>query len=226
MVLITQRKKVKQVRELCKRNGLDLMLGLLGKGTAESEILHYLGLEASENAVMLYFVTDETWKRLKKCLTSEFQIEVPGRGVAFIIPFSSIGGGRLLEMLTDGQNYVKEEESVMKDTKYELIVAIANHGYSEEVMDAARNGGARGGTVIHARGTGFEKAERFLGVLIADDKALIMIVSKKEDKNRIMKAVMEQAGTASKAGAVVFSLPVTSVAGMQLQEFTEQLQGE
>ena len=106
----------------------------------------------------------------------------------------------------------------MKDTKYELIVVIAIHGYSEEVMDAARAEGAGGGTVIHAKGTGLEKAEKFLGVSIADEKEIIYIVAKTADKNAIMKSIMENAGMNSRAKSVVFSIPVTDTAGLRLQE--------
>lgn len=106
----------------------------------------------------------------------------------------------------------------MKDTVYELIIAIANQGYIELVMDAARGAGAYGGTVIHAKGTGMEQAEKFMGVSLAAEKEMIFIVAKKEQKNLIMKAVMEQAGLTTKAKAVVFSLPVTDTAGLKLLE--------
>ena len=106
----------------------------------------------------------------------------------------------------------------MKSTKYELIVVIANHGYSEEVMEAARAQGAGGGTVIHAKGTGLEKAEKFLGVSIADEKEMIFIVAKTEMKNAIMRSIMENAGLESRARSVVFSLPVTDTAGLRLQD--------
>ena len=95
---------------------------------------------------------------------------------------------------------------------------IANHGYSEEVMDAARAEGAGGGTVIHAKGTGLEKAEKFLGVSIADEKEIIYIVAKTAHKNAIMRSIMENAGMGSKAKSVVFSIPVTDTAGLRLQE--------
>lgn len=107
----------------------------------------------------------------------------------------------------------------MKNTKYELIIVIANQGYSEEVMDAARAQGAGGGTVIHAKGTGLEKAEKFLGVSIADEKEMILIVAKSEMKNAIMRSIMENAGLESRVKSVVFSLPVTDTAGLRLQEF-------
>ena len=86
------------------------------------------------------------------------------------------------------------------------------------MMDAARGAGAYGGTVLHAKGTGMEQAEKFLGVSLAAEKEIILIVAKKEQKNDIMKAVMEQAGMESKAKSIVFSLPVTDTAGLRLIE--------
>lgn len=108
----------------------------------------------------------------------------------------------------------------MKDTKYELLVVIANQGYTEMIMEAARKASATGGTVLHAKGTGMEKAETFLGVSLAQEKEMIFLVVKKEAKNPIMRAVMEEAGLNSKAKSIVFSLPVTETAGMRLIEDT------
>ena len=85
-------------------------------------------------------------------------------------------------------------------------------------MDAARENGAGGGTVIHAKGTGSEKAKKFFGISIADEKDMIFIVAKTEDKNRIMKAIMEKAGLESPAKSIVFSMPVTDTAGLRLKE--------
>ena len=49
---------------------------------------------------------------------------------------------------------------------------------------------------------------------------MIFLVVKKEAKNPIMRAVMEEAGLNSKAKSIVFSLPVTETAGMRLIEDT------
>lgn len=106
----------------------------------------------------------------------------------------------------------------MKETKYELLVVIANQGYTDLIMDAAREANATGGTVIHAKGTGMQKAEQFLGVSLAAEKEMIFMVTPKEDKNGIMQAIMKHAGMDSKAKAIVFSLPVTETAGMRLME--------
>lgn len=81
------------------------------------------------------------------------RIDIPGRGIAFTIPLSSIGSKKVLQYLTVGQNVVIEEESTLKNTEYELLVTIANAGYIDTIMDAARNAHAPGGTVVHAKGT-------------------------------------------------------------------------
>lgn len=218
MMTITKRSTGRRMLAFYERNNLSAILCTLAKGTATSEMLDCFGLEVTEKTVMMSVVTNDTWEKVKRGLEDNFQIDVPGTGIAFLLPLSSVGGKKTLQFLADGQVYDKVEESVMKDTKYELIVVIANHGYSEEVMDAARAEGAGGGTVIHAKGTGFEKAEKFLGVSIADEKEIIYIVAKTADKNAIMKSIMENAGMNSRAKSVVFSIPVTDTAGLRLQE--------
>ena len=88
-------------------------------------------------------------------------------------------------------------------------------------MDAAREVHAAGGTVIHAKGTGAEKAEKFLGVTLVPEKEMVFIVARKEQKNEIMRSIMDKAGLESKARSIVFSLPVTDTAGMRLMEEIE-----
>ena len=102
----------------------------------------------------------------------------------------------------------------MKDTRYELLLVIANQGHTGSIMDAARAAGAGGGTVIHAKGTGMEGAAHFMGVELVNEKELVLIVSRTTLKNQIMQAIMQGAGP--RAGAIVFSLPVTDTAGLRL----------
>lgn len=104
----------------------------------------------------------------------------------------------------------------MKGTDRELIVILSNQGYNEMVMDAARAAGAYGGTVVHARGTGMERAEKFLGISLASEKDMIFIVVKTSQRDAIMQKVMLAAGMDTPAKAIVFSLPVTDTAGLRL----------
>lgn len=218
MMTITDRTVQKKFLSFYKEKNLELVLVTVGRGTATNDTLDYLGLDASEKVLCISTVTKEFWKELKEGLQSKLRIDAPGMGIAFIIPMSSVGGKKQLMFLTENQNYVKGEETTLKDTKYELLLAIANQGYTEMIMDAARDAGAAGGTVIHAKGTGMERAEKFLGVSLVAEKEIVLIVVKKEQKNDIMRGIMDHAGLNSKAGTIVFSLPVTSTAGMRLME--------
>lgn len=218
MITIVDRQRTRRFIEFYERSSVTKLLATVGRGTAASEILDYFGLEDNEKTILFSVLTGEVWKQVRRGLQSEMQIDVPGTGIAFTIPLSSIGGKKQLQFLTDGQNFVKGEETTLKETKNELLVVVANQGYTEMIMDAARGMGAGGGTVIHAKGTGMEKAEQFLGVSLASEKEMVFIVVKREDKNAVMRAIMEKAGLSSKAKSIVFSLPVTSTAGMRLME--------
>ena len=222
MTTIIDRKNSKKYIDLYKKDKLEVMYITLGEGTARGDILDYLGLEASEKMVIFNFVQQHDWMLTKRDLQRKLQIDAPGEGIAFLVPLSSIGGKRTLQFLLDRQELPESEESTLKDTTYELIVAIADQENLEMVMDAARGAGAYGGTVIHAKGTGMEYAEKYLGVTIAAEKAMIFIVTKKDQKNSIMKAIMEQAGMQTPAKTIVFSLPVTDTAGLRLVDLDEE----
>ncbi len=222
MATISDRNQARRYLAFYMEHGVTVTLITYGQGTAASEMLDSFGLEAAEKAILFAFITDTEWKTLKSGLQKQIKIDIPGSGIAFIVPLSSIGGKKQLQYLTEGREFKKGEESILKDTKYELLVVIANQGYTEMIMDAAREANAPGGTVIHAKGTGAEKAQKFLGVSIAVEKEMIFMVTKREGKNAIMKAIMDKAGLESKAKSIIFSLPVTETAGMRLIEEAEE----
>jgi len=218
MTTIVDRKIIEKYLELYRENDLHVMYVTLGYGTASNEVMDYLGLDSIEKAVAFSVVEEETWLTVKKQLQRKLKIDAPGGGIAYTIPLSSIGGKKTLEFLLEKTDYQKQEESTLKNTDHELIVVISQQGYTDVIMDAAREAGAYGGTIIHAKGTAGDVANKFMGVTIADEKEIVYIVSKSDEKNAIMKAIMEKAGLNSKAKAICFSLPVTDTAGLRLLE--------
>ena len=98
-----------------------------------------------------------------------------------------------------------------------MIIAIVDKGNTELVMNAARAAGAGGGTVVRAKGTGAEMA-KFFGVSISEEKEMVYIVARKDNRDAIMKSIMEQAGSNTNAHGVIFSLPVDSVVGLKCFE--------
>lgn len=222
MITIAERNTTKDFLQLYESHGVNVSLRTVGSGTAVREVLSTLGLEKTEKAVLLAVVTADTWHKIQRDLRRKLRIDVPGTGIAFTVPLSSIGGKRALMFLTQHQPLTLKEESTLKDTRYELLLVIANQGYTGSIMDAARAAGAGGGTVLHAKGTGMEGAAQFLGMELVNEKEMVLIVSRTSQKNQIMKAIMD--GAEKKAGAIVFSLPVTDTAGLRLLEEDEPVQ--
>ena len=213
MIVITDRSRGGEFASWFQTQGATLVLSALGQGTAATEVLDYLGLEATEKAVL--FLAAPRSARLVRKAARELWLDVPGRGILMAVPVSSVGGARARDYLLSWQ---AEEDDMDREITHELIVVIANRGHTDQVMDAARSAGAAGGTTIHAKGTGTELARKFFGVSLAAEKEIVFILAKETDRKPIMKAVMTQAGMQTKAQAVVFSLPVTDLAGLRLLE--------
>ena len=221
MITITDRRSTDGFLQLYKSHGVTVSMRTVGSGTAVQETLSTLGLEKTEKAVLLAVVTAESWQKIQKDLRRKMQIDVPGTGIAFIVPLSSIGGKRALMFLTEHQSLTWKEESTLKDTRYELLLVVANQGYTGSIMDAARTAGAGGGTVIHAKGTGTDLVRKFFGVSIASEQEMVFILARSEAKKPIMKAIMAKAGIQSAAQSLVFSLPVGDIAGLRELEQPE-----
>ncbi|MBE6032142.1 MAG: P-II family nitrogen regulator [Clostridiales bacterium] len=226
VITITDRKQAEGFISIFKEHNLPVILGTFGKGTASREVLDYLGLEASEKAVLFNLATRDRAHELIRDVRRHMRIDLPGNGIMLAVPVSSIGGGQLAKCLCEESENGPEgkgcEKKVGEAMDYQLIIAIANEGYTDMVMDAARSAGARGGTSVHAKGIGLESAKKFFGVSIASEKELVFIVARSSEKTPIMKAIIHDAGTQTKAGAVVFSLPVTEVGGLSALELDEE----
>ncbi len=106
----------------------------------------------------------------------------------------------------------------MKTENHEVIFAIVNAGYAEDVVDVAREHGARGGTILNARGVVKEDAARFFGITVHADKEILMMVVEKDIRDRVLNAIYKELGMAKKAKGIVFSLPVSDVAGLAAPE--------
>lgn len=102
----------------------------------------------------------------------------------------------------------------MTTNNHEVIFAIVNSGYAEEVMDVARENGARGGTILNARGVAGEEAAAFFGITLHAEKEILMMVVDKSIRDDILNAIYKQMGMAKKAQGIAFSLPVSDVAGL------------
>ena len=210
---ILDRSREKELTALVDRAGVTMVLTSPGHGTATGEVLDFNGLEAREKAVIFTVAEAEKKDALFHIVQRDLKMDIPGNGILLASPIKSVGGRKTLDYLSNNQTPDEKKPPMAFD--HELILVIANQGSTDLVMDAARAAGARGGTVIHAKGTATQNAGKFLGVSIASEKEMVFIASSAERKTEIMQAVMREAGPESPAGAICFSLPVSDVVGIR-----------
>lgn len=214
LIVVTKREYSEQYLEFFNSHGVKGVLSTLCNGTANDSMLAFLSLEKTEKIMFETIVSEELIGEIVKGLMLEMNIGAVGNGVAMFLPIDGIGGKSSLKFFAGDVLVEKKEESMEKESKSVLIISVVDKGNTDVVMDAARGAGAGGGTVVKAKGTGAEIA-KFFGVAISEEKEMVYIVAKREERDEIMQAIMQKAGNNTDAHGVIFSLPVDGVVGIK-----------
>jgi nitrogen regulatory protein PII len=194
-----------------------------GMGTANSEILDLLGIGSTEKAVIFSLEQAIMVPALIRGVRRKLGSQAAGAGIAFTIPLSGINHP-ILKVFKESImknlsiSTAEEGETMNTEIKHDLIVSIVNQGYSDEFMTVAREAGARGGTVINARGLAHKGPVKFFGVSVQDEKEII-IIANRDRQAAIMQAVSQAYGITTEAGGIIFSLPVDHVMNLNQEEF-------
>jgi nitrogen regulatory protein P-II 1 len=101
---------------------------------------------------------------------------------------------------------------------YKLIAAILPKGSTAKVMDAAREAGAEGGTILLARGTGVHEARRFFGISVSSERELLLILVAPDKKRAVLDAVVETGRLNEPTRGIAFVLSVDEVTGIVHRE--------
>lgn len=212
MVTITKRGMGTRMTDYYKRCGLHYDFICLGAGTANSEILDYLGLETNEKDILITMAPVAKIPAVLDGVAAEFRLDSPGNGIVFTVPLAMVSA-RVQKILC--KNLENNEEAAMEEkTRYELILTIINRGNVDVVMKAAKSAGARGGTILHARRVGFEDVENILGFTIQPEKDIVAILADSMARPAIVKEITDAAGIHTESRALVLSLPVDDIRGV------------
>jgi nitrogen regulatory protein PII len=203
--------------ELYEENKIPFVLLTYGYGTAKSEIYEMLGYGGPRKIVAISIHTSKVSDFIMNKIHDEIDLHRPGTGVVFTIRLSSMNRV-LAETCGEACKNIEigsESMSVTPNEPYQLIVAVVNSGYFDQVMDAAKAAGASGGTLIHARSLGSKEAEKYLGITVQPEKELVLILAPQEKRHAIMERITAETGLNTEARGSCFSLPVNSVMGLE-----------
>ena len=220
LLAVIDRETAPRLEAILSSAGTAVSLSQPASGTAGGEILARFGLDRTEKRIVYSIASRSQQRMIFQMARRLLYLDIPGNGILAAIPIKSVAGRQTLAFLTDSE--IKGGAPSM-EFEYELIVVVLNEGYADRAMDAAREAGAGGGTVLHAKGTGGRRAEEFFKVRFADEKDMIYIVAHRDEKAAVMKAVNSACGPATEARGVCFSMPISSVMGLRMRE-TEELE--
>lgn len=217
LVVIVNRSKGKKVTEILRDKHMPGQFVFQAEGTASSSLLDMLGLGAAEKTVTLGFIKGSMIAPLLTEFQEKLQLTKAGTGIVFSIPFS----GMLLTPMQLIPDYPekwqidceREVEQMNTELTHDLIIVMVNEGRQEEVMEAARGAGARGGTTFHALHFGAQDIANFFGFPIQEKKDIVTILTKRENKLQIMTAINTALGASQK---LIFALPADNVIGLDV----------
>ncbi len=205
VITFAERGKGKALAKLYAEQGVLCNYQSMGRGTASSDLLDVLGIGSAEKDILISITSRERSQRLLRRLDDGLESDIYGSGIAFdmsLTGLNSIIATVLLNQQENGNGGTQMEAK----TDYSLILVSVNQGHTDDVMDTARQAGARGGTVIRARWAGPEDTSQFYGISLQAEKEIIAIVAAGDLRNAIMEMINKKHGLKTEAAAMVCSV--------------------
>lgn len=198
-----------KVIKTARESGISGGTIFLGTGTVDNRLLEILSLDHVRKEIAI-MVTESSvaYEALDK-LNEKFHFDKPNHGIAFIIPVSEVYGTRD----SVSETIIKKDRGD-ENTMYKAIFTIVDRGKGENVMDAAKSAGARGGTIINARGSGIHETEILFSMPIEPEKEVVMILAKNEIVDNISSAIREELKIDEPGMGIMFVLDVNKTYGL------------
>ena len=220
---ITDSQAEKRLQVLMEEAHIPLRIQCHALGTASSELLRICGLGESDRNLTLCVLPKRAVHTLFEKMNDALQMKKRGKGIAVSIPLTGVqmNLARLMHEAHHPEQQFhehplgQEEPKMTEGTRYSMIHITVNEGYSDDVLDTAKNAGARGGTIIRGRRRGLDAPMQFWGISLQEEQEILLIIVPRELKKQIMQAVCSAHGLSSPAQGLVMSLPIEDVLGLE-----------
>ncbi|HPV62683.1 MAG TPA: P-II family nitrogen regulator [Fervidobacterium sp.] len=195
-----------------KRHGFSGGTITLAKGTVNSRILNFIGL-ADVRRELVYLVAEKSvaYRALEE-MNKEFEFDKPNRGIVFTTSINGILGSKNVKSKKRVVNNDIEKRG--DKTMYNLITVVVDKGLAEDVIDAANKAGAKGGTIINARGSGIHESGKILSMEIEPEKEIVLILSESDTTESIVSAIRDAIKIDEPGNGILFVQDVNKTYGI------------
>ena len=206
LTVIVNRGRAGRVVHIARDNGVPGATISLGWGTVRNRFFDFLGV-ASEDKDIVYMVSDpDTIERALLALDQELQLEKPNHGIAYVMELAETSGVHRLTKTI----YCEEEGD---ETMKHLITVIVERGQAEDVMAAAKEAGARGGTIVNARGSGVHETTKIFNMEVVPEKEIVLILTSCDKSEAIMTAIEQELQIHEPGHGIMYLQPIIKSVG-------------
>lgn len=179
-----------------------------GRGTVNNSLLKFLSLYDERKEIVLLGTDKQTADYALVELNKDFQFEKPNHGVVFTTSTCEMVGSRYCICEEN-----KEERGVNR-SMYQIIITIVNRGKAEDVIEAAKDAGSKGGTIINARGSGVNETSKLFNMDIEPEKEMVIILSKEDITEAIVSSIRERLEIDKPGNGIIFIQNVNKTYGI------------
>lgn len=230
----------KKCLSLAKERGITDILVLRGKGTVSNRTLQFLGIKRQDKVLLNMLLLAQEARSFLNEATEVLALHKPNHGIAFFSPIERwlYGGKKQEDRVCDSPSKQQEDSEPLGDTlplrkdesegmdsvpheeetmQYKKLTVVVNLGMAEDVMTVAREAGAKGGTILHGRGTGAQVSEKLFGVEIEPEKELLLILAPEDVAERVTIALEEAFNFTRPGTGILYVESVSDVRGLVIR---------
>lgn len=204
LVSIVEKNKGEQLVKATKNSGARGGTILLGLGTTGPRLLHLLCLDEAQKDIVLTLLSEDEVEPVVSAVKTLYHTKNRRIGISLLVDASCI----LHHLVSAEQTFSFATRRSSMETLHTLIVCIVNEGAAESIMDACRQAGAPGGTVLTGRGTGTEEDVKFFGVSLVPQKEILLIAVESEKVPAILSVIQRVPSIATPGSGIAFCIGV------------------
>ena len=214
LITVTDLNREKKLNDVFDRAGVQFRFHTHGQGTAPSAVLDIFGFSGRTRLLTASLLARQEVPRVFRLLEERLFFSERGRGIAFSVPVTG-----LHNRIADALSGSSEQSASIEGGKRTMgehcaIIVSVRSGFSDDVIDAARAAGARGGTILKCMRDSSEQVAKQFGVALKEEQDLVLIVTDREKKKDLMTAIAEKCGIKTEAQGILYSLPIDATLGI------------
>ncbi len=207
MTLIISEHQANHFIDIIKEKSLYDGIVFLAKGTVKNSFLNLIGLKNQKMRLIDVLIESENSKEIMDYTAEKLKLNEPNHGIAYLTS---------RRMVKDEKGESNASNTIGEKTMFKKITVIINRGMADDVMDIARESGARGGTILHGKGTGTKNAAKLFGMEVEPEKELVLIIVPTEIEEKVVKNLYDNLEMQNSGNGILFVEDITDVRGIVL----------